>query len=249
MNTFKTLSLILANLVLIVACSGSGNDDELPQAVPEEDPTIDPLGQTATYRITIKNHWGVDEFPQGFPDDAHLSLIGGASHNAAVSFWQAGDIASPGIEDMAEAGLIDRLLSDEVAPAIDNGTADSKIEFREFTGPSINGVAGQQQFEVALDRDWPLVTLVTMLGPSPDWFVGVSGQSLLSDDEQWFETLEVDLPLFDAGTKSDITPVMGGPDIVPPLPIGPVAYDASTGVYLPSEQPQNVVSLVFERLL
>ena len=108
MNTIQSLSLIVTNLVLVVACSGggSGNGDVQPQTVPE-DPVMDPLGQTATYRITIKNHWGVDEFPQGFPDDAHLSLIGGASHNAAVSFWQAGDIASPGIEDMAEAGLID----------------------------------------------------------------------------------------------------------------------------------------------
>lgn len=55
--------------------------------------------------------------------------------------------------------------------------------------------------------------------------------------------------MYDGGTKSDITPIMGGPDIMPPNPIGLVAYDPSIGVYLPSIEPQMVARLTFERLL
>ena len=33
--------------------------------------------------------------------------------------------------------------------------------------------------DVAVTTDHPRVTLVTMIAPSPDWFVGVSGLSLL----------------------------------------------------------------------
>ena len=201
----------------------------------------------ARYRVTLENLWGADDFPQGFPEEAHLSLVGGATHNVAVSFWNEGEIASKGIEDMAEAGLIDRLLFDEVGPAITNGTANSTIEFREYTDAKIAGLPGRQVFEIEMDVEWPLVSLVTMLGPSPDWFVGVSGLSLLVNGE-WTTQLSVDLPLYDGGSKSDITPIMGGPDIIPPNPIGLVAYDKATGVYLPTDEPQNVARLTFEKL-
>jgi len=176
-----------------------------------------------------------------------MSLLGGATHNVAASFWELGEVASLGIEDMAETGLIDRLLFDEVAVAIENGTANSMIEIREYTDAQINGVPGILTFEIEMNVDWPLVSMVTMLGPSPDWFVGVSGQSLLNDDD-WVTELSVDLPIYDGGTKSDITPVMGGPDIIPANPIGLVAYDAASGVYLASDEPQTVARLTFERI-
>ncbi len=77
--------------------------------------------------------------------------------------------------------------------------------------------------------------------------MGVSGLSL-HDDNGWVTELSVDLPLYDAGTKSDITPIMGGPDIIPAKPIGLVVYDTTTGAYLPSREAQNVARLTFERI-
>lgn len=214
-------------------------------------------GNRARYRVTLENLWGAEDFPQGFPVDAHLSLVGGATHNVSVSFWDLGEVASRGIEDMAEAGLIDRFLFDEVAPAITNGTADSMIEIREYTDAKIDGVPGVLIFEIEMNVNWPLLTMVTMLGPSPDWFVGVSGLRLFEDggfedraldNEGWITRLSVNLPLYDGGTKSDVTPIMGGPDVIPADPVGWVAYDAATGVYLPSDEPQNVARLTLERI-
>ena len=40
-----------------------------------------------------------------------------------------------------------------------------------------------------------------MIGPSPDWFVGVSGVSLLDGSDQWREEYRVDLYPYDAGTE------------------------------------------------
>ncbi len=250
------ITLSTCSLILTGCGGGSGGSAPISEAadqvvISDSEERSDVVGSPATaqarYRVTVRNFWGADEFPQAFPDGAHLSLIGGATHNMAVSFWDAGELVSPGVEDVAEAGLIDKLLNDEVAPAIANGTADSAIEVREYTDPSINGVAGVLSFDIDMNRDWPLVSMVTMLGPSPDWFVGVSGLSLLVDNG-WAEALTVDLPLFDGGTKSDITPVMGGPDIIPANPIALVAYDAATGVYLPTSTPQIVAQLFFERI-
>lgn len=221
---------------------------------------FDPASLTATYQVTVRNFWGMEDFPQGFPDNAHLSLFGGAVHNASVSFWEIGEPPSPGIEDMAEAGLIDILLSDEVAPAIERGTASSFIEVRQFTNPTADGEPGLLEFAVTVTRDHPLVSMTSMLGPSPDWFVGVSGLSLLDDSEAvvdqstestpspWFTRLVVGSPLHDGGSKSDITPIMGGPDIIPPEPIGFVAYHDAAGVYLPTDVPQIVAEFDFQRI-
>jgi len=271
------------SLALLVSCgggsSGDGIDDgrtanniETPGAAllnpsspileddlvfPGDFETADVFSETAVYRVTVRNFWGPDDFPQDFPDGAHLSLFGGAIHNASVSFWQIGEPPSRGIEDMAEAGLIDVLLSDEVSPAIAQGTASSFVEVRRFTEPSIDGEPGLLEFEVSLTRSHPLITMTSMLGPSPDWFVGVSGLSLLDSDDgetdsaelaPWFSRLIVQSPIHDGGSKSDIIPVMGGPDIIPPDPIGYVAYDETTGVYLPSETPQIVAEFDFVRL-
>lgn len=197
--------MLIASCVFVASCGGGSSDDSSNELA---DPLVgdsivppygistlidDPLSGSvssgapgedtalaafARYQVTLLNFWGVEDYPQGFPDNAHLSLIGGATHNAAVSFWGPGEVASRGIEDIAEAGLIDKLLFDEVAPAISNGTADSMIEIREFTGAKIDGVAGIIEFELTLKKGWPRVSMATMLGPSPDWFIGVAGLSL-----------------------------------------------------------------------
>ena len=264
MSSKFSLLPVIAFSIALSACGGGGSENNTLLADPvnttselvdssanlaiSDEPRESPVfADSVRFRVTLENFWGVEDFPQGFPDGAHLSLLGGATHNAAVSFWEPGEVASRGIEDVAEAGLIDILLFDEVAPAIENGTADSMIEVREFTDAMIDGVPGIQIFDISMNVNWPLVSMVTMLGPSPDWIVGVSGLSL-RENGQWMTELVVDLPLYDGGTKSDIVPVMGGPDIIPAEPIGLVAYDAATGVYLPTQTPQNLARLTFELL-
>ena len=46
-----------------------------------------------------------------------------------------------------------------------------------------------------------VVSVVTMIAPSPDWFVGVSALNLLQDGA-WVEELVVELLPWDAGTDS-----------------------------------------------
>ena len=140
MNT-KSPFLVVATTSLILSACGGGSDvdpvladpvnrtllldDQLTEiddqltdsTTPDELEEIPVLADNIRYRVTLENLWGVEDFPQDFPDDAHLSLIGGATHNSAVSFWELGELASRGIEDMAETGRIDELMFDEVVPA------------------------------------------------------------------------------------------------------------------------------------
>ena len=50
----------------------------------------------------------------------------------------------------------------------------------------------------------PAVSVVTMIAPSPDWFIGVSALDLLGEGG-WVEELVVELLPYDAGTDSGVS--------------------------------------------
>lgn len=148
---------------------------------------------SATYRVTFNATWSNETHPHpdnNFPTNPHFSPLIGAAHNANGTFWQRGELASPGIKQMAETGGTSSLRS-EVQAQIDSNNALAVLSGSSTTIDS---------FEV--NQTFPLVTLVTMIAPSPDWFVGVSGVSLLDDQGQWLATHEVTLLPYDSGTDS-----------------------------------------------
>jgi hypothetical protein len=55
-----------------------------------------------------------------------------------------------------------------------------------------------------MQRDYSLVTLCSMIAPSPDWFVGVDSLNLI-EAGQWVTNKTVTLYGFDAGTDSGAT--------------------------------------------
>jgi len=153
---------------------------------------------TARYRVTFEATWSAATHPVDFPPGAHFSALVGATHGASVTFWRDGAPASDGIRDMAERGRTTP-LDREVTAAIDAGTAEHLL---------IGGAIGQSPGSVALTFDigqaFPLVTLVSMIAPSPDWFVGVSRLPLL-ENGRWVPQRRVDLDPWDAGTDSGST--------------------------------------------
>ena len=48
--------------------------------------------------------------------------------------------------------------------------------------------------------DHHLVSVASMLAPSPDWFVGLSSFSLLKDGS-WIDNITLDIRVYDAGTE------------------------------------------------
>ena len=126
-------------------------------------------------------------------------LIGG-THNASATFWEEGGIAKAGIESMAETGGTSTLTG-EINAEISNGNARDVMTGSGTSSPTTTNPP-TIQFE--MHRDFPLVTLVTMIAPSPDWFVGVAGLSLIENGE-WVQQIVVDLFAYDSGTDSGLT--------------------------------------------
>ncbi len=168
----------------------------------------------AAYDVTFEASWTATTHPAGFPAGAHFSSLVGGTHDAGVSFWSPGAIATPGIEAMAELGATGGLQT-EVVAAFATGHASSVV-----LGPPVFGLPGQAAAAFVVSDLHPLVTLVTMIAPSPDWFVGVHGLALLSGGA-W---QDVDVPLFayDAGTDSGTTFTSLDANTVPKAPIAAI---------------------------
>jgi len=148
-----------------------------------------------TYQVDFAGEWSAATHPGAFAtNNPHFTRLVGGTHSDAVSFWEPGGLATRGIERMAELGNTSTLLG-EVGTAITAGTAGSTI-----LGPDLFSLPNSTSLTITVDEAYPLVTLVTMIAPSSDWFVGVSGLSLREND-QWLGQVSVDLYAYDAGTE------------------------------------------------
>ena len=112
-----------------------------------------------------------------------------------MAFWTLGGTASAGVESMAETGGTATLAAE-----INARIPDGALTVIGGSGTGSPGSATIRQFSV--NTEYPLVTLVTMIAPSPDWFAGVSGLPLLDENGQWIEELTVTLYPLDAGSDS-----------------------------------------------
>jgi hypothetical protein len=147
-----------------------------------------------------------------FPDNPHFSGLIGATHQQDVRFWQDGSLASNGIESMAERGA-KTPLDQEINQAVNDGRAQNLL-----SGEGINRSPGSVSLGFTASVEHPFVTLVSMLAPSPDWFVGVSALSLLQEGD-WANEVVVELQPYDAGTDSGTSYASRDRDTMPPVPI------------------------------
>ena len=159
----------------------------------------------AEYDVVFNATWSAATQPTDFPAGAHWSGLVGGLHDNRVEFWRPGIASSVGIQRVAELGSKTSLLA-EVDAAIAAGTAN-----RSLSGGGISGGAGTQTLRFQINRTHPLVTLVTMVAPSPDWFAGVRGLPLI-ENGQWVQSKTAQLVPWDTGTDSGAS--FASPDFV-----------------------------------
>jgi hypothetical protein len=182
----------------------------------------------ARYTVRFDATWSQSSHPIDWPDDAHFSGLIGGTHNDLVTFWAEGRLASTGIRDMAERGRKSP-LDQEVMDAIARGTAQFVL-----SGDALGRSPGSVSMTFDITAAFPRVTLVTMVAPSPDWFVGVSGLSLVENDA-WVVERRVEVFAYDAGTDSGRTYRAPDQVTVPfqPISLLTVAPIAGPGPLLP----------------
>lgn len=156
------------------------------------------LAKSARYSVTFVPTWNPATFPLDYPithaRGGLLTPIIGATHGPTYRIFSTGRQPTPGLERLSEMGKHDPLDS-EIKKAIADGKAGSLIEFEMASdGPVHPSVS--TEFEI--DERNPMVSLVGMIAPSPDWFYGVSNVSLF-DGKRWVPRLVIDAYAWDSG--------------------------------------------------
>ena len=154
--------------------------------------------ETARFSVTFNAQWSRASHPTDFPGNPHFSGLIGATHNSDVSLWTPGGSATPGIRNMAETGGKSPLTS-EIEAHRSMGTVSNIL-----SGGGVGRSPGTVSIEFDISQNHPLVSLVSMIAPSPDWFVGIHGLNLLVNGD-WPDELIMDLEAYDAGTDSGVT--------------------------------------------
>lgn len=108
-----------------------------------------------------------------------------------------GQAASDGIERIAEEGVNTEFRDNEVQPAIGAGNVEQYID-----GSGLGSAAGTISItELEISEDYPLLSLVSMIAPSPDWMIAINGLDLRAGGS-WETSIVLDLYPYDAGTDS-----------------------------------------------
>lgn len=100
---------------------------------------------------------------------------------------------------------------------IDRVIAEGRAE-NLLSGGDIARSPGSVSLDFTVSTGQSAVTLVSMIAPSPDWFIGVSALDLIQGGN-WVDELVVDLHPYDAGTDSGTTYDACDRDTVPPAVI------------------------------
>ena len=100
--------------------------------------------------------------------------------------------------------------------AIAAGTALERV-----TGGAA-GAPDQVTTTFEANSDMSLLTLVTMIAPSPDWFVGTHGLQL-RDENGWIDEITIQLDAYDAGTDSGSNFTSPNADVTPHEPISNIS--------------------------
>ena len=155
------------------------------------------LGQTsALYDITFASTWNSTDHGS-LPGNAHWSKLVGATHKTSNAFLQIGEFATTGIKNIAETGN-NTIFNTEVTMEISNGEADQYIN-----GPNLGTATGDMFIsDLEVTKAFPLLTLVSMIAPSPDWMIAINGYNLLDAVGNWKTSVTLDIFAYDSGTDS-----------------------------------------------
>lgn len=186
--------LVVGLSIAASACGGGGAREDAAMEMP--------MG-TAEYTVVLKSSWTAANHPLEYPaagalTGPHFSGLIGTAHNASYAIFAEGTSPTPGLERLSEEGRHSP-LDEEIRAAITAGNAVTLVEsgaLRDF-GDSLVAT-------VQVDEAHPMVSLVAMIAPSPDWFTGVANVNLV-ENGAWVASRTLSLHAWDSGGDDGTT--------------------------------------------
>lgn len=156
---------------------------------------------SAAYSITFDSNWSQETHPHpsgALHPQAHWSDLVGVTHNDQVTFLAMGELATTGVQNIAELGN-STVFFQEVEQAIGENNAYNSLDFGD-----LDTTLGQITGEFEANPSFPFLTLASMIAPSPDWMIAVNSIDLQEENGSWKQEIIIDLFPYDAGTDSGI---------------------------------------------
>lgn len=150
------------------------------------------------FTASFENLWVEDRHPFSYPSgNEHWSPFVFATHSSDFVMWEEGAMATQGIELIAETGSTSILRNELLAQQDENFILSydtTPMIPVAFDGASVSTGS------LCADKDHPLVSSISMIAPSPDWFSGQYNLRL-HDGANWYERIEMYVYPWDAGTE------------------------------------------------
>jgi len=197
----RVMPQLFSAAVIVLAVGACAKEQS--EGTPKQDSAAPAMMGSAEYTVVLKSKWTPTNHPFEYPKanpltGPHFSGLIGASHNETYSIFQEGALPTPGLERLSEEGK-HTPLDEEIKAAIASDKAGMLYEtgaLRDFSDSLVT--------TVRVDDAHPLISLVAMVAPSPDWFTGVANVNLM-ENGAWAASRTLDLIAFDSGGDDGTT--------------------------------------------
>ena len=152
------------------------------------------LAEEVQYQLELDISWSRDTHPHDWPAaGGHMSGLIGATHHGRYVMFADGHTATSGVKSVAERGR-SHILRAEMDEAIERKRVKDV-----FQADGIAKVPGRISVKFPVSETHSMVSFITMIAPSPDWFTGLAGINLRTD-AGWRDKATYVLWAWDAGT-------------------------------------------------
>ncbi|MFT5848250.1 MAG: hypothetical protein ACJARX_000735 [Psychroserpens sp.] len=199
----KKITLVLKTIITILALFIS---------------TIILAQSTASYDITFTSTWENEiidpvngNSTAAIPGNAHWSNLVGATHNSDFTLVRMGMLASLGVKNVAETGSNTALMNEV------NSSEDANQWLQQGFSP-FAAISSATLGDIVVSSDYSLLSLVSMIAPSPDWMIAIDAINL-RDGNTWRDEIIIELFPYDAGTDSGTNYTSSNQVTAPFLPV------------------------------
>ena len=196
----------------------------------------------ATYQVTFVPTFTPATHPYkyrvGEPRPTHFSPLFGATFKKGHSLYKIGGKASPGLEKLAETGKSTMLMTESVA------AEKNKMVYNTFISQGGNAGPKPKCVEIVFkaSKHYPKVSIVAMIAPSPDWFMGVTTK--LHKNGRWIRSKTIKAYAMDAGTDAGTDYISNNNDQRPQREI----KIAKTKHFIHNGSPNPVGTFIFTQV-
>ena len=210
MSSFIKIVALLAVIAIAVAVAVYFLDGEDNGSSSDSSNTATPTAQdnsnasdssgvpeSADYKVVFDAVWSKDNGHTVIPDGAHFSPFVAWTHTKDYKVFDSDGetFATEGVKVMAETGAPEPLWT-ELEKAKQAGKVGAYVTGALLTSP------GTKESTIKATQKYRYITVVSMLAPSPDWFVAVRDLELFADNQWQQGFTNQETSVYDAGTDS-----------------------------------------------